>query len=354
MIEKIVAKWASNKLLQSLAFAVSSPRDGIDLQAGAGRIAGADGRPMTTDSPYFIASATKLYTTAITMQLRAESRLDLDAPAHAYLPRERLAGIHVWGGVDHSGSITVRQLLAHTSGLADYFEQKQSNGTTLIDQIVKERDRGWSLDDVLEINRTRLKPKFIPGTPGRAFYSDTNYQLLGGIIEAVTGLTFDENLRARVIEPLGLTRTYLFTRDRVKDYALVATMYDGARPLVIPQAMASFGADGGMVSTANEGIVFLKAFMQGKLFPQEYLSEMTHWNKIFFPLEYGVGIMRFKLPWFFSPFRAYPELVGHSGASGTVLFYCAKLDRYISGTINQIQKRHLPYKLMLQLVTTHN
>ena len=75
---------------------------------------------------YFIASTTKLYVTALVMQLRAEGRLDLRAPAATYLDPALLDGIHVLRGVDSSARITVEELLAHTSGIADYFEQRRA------------------------------------------------------------------------------------------------------------------------------------------------------------------------------------------------------------------------------------
>lgn len=349
-LTRIVQHYAANKYTPSLAIALSQPRSRAVWQAGAGPSSRNDARPMTGDSPYFIASATKLYTSALIMQLRAEGRLDLEDKISKYLPAEKLRGIHLMEGVDRTGSITIRHLLAHTSGLADYFEQERADGRNITHQIVFEQDRGWTLDDVLEMNRTDLEPKFPPGTPHSAFYSDTNYQLLGAIIESICGATFAAILRDRIIRPLNLTRTYLFTATETELYDSIATMHYGTRPMRVPKAMASFGADGGIVSTANEGIVFLEAFMGGKLFPKEYLIQMTQWNRIFFPIEYGVGIMRFKTPRLFSPFREFPELIGHSGASGTVLYYAPELDLYISATVNQVQKRSVSYRFMMRVV----
>ncbi len=109
-----------------------------------------------------------------------------------------------------------------------------------------------------------MKPHFAPGAPGKAHYSDTNYQLLGALMEVI-----DE-------------RPY---RDDG-----IAGMLHGRRPFARPQAMASFGADGSMVSTATEQAAFLQAFMGGQLFPAEYVAELTaEWRRIFFPLQYGVG-----------------------------------------------------------------
>lgn len=301
---------------------------------------------------YFIASTTKLYVTALIMQLRREGRLELDAPAARYLEPSIMQGIHRLRGVDSGNTITVRQLLSHTSGIADYFEQRRRDGSSQFRNSLR-HDFGWSFDDVLRITKEQLAPKFAPGTPGRAFYSDTNYQLLGAIIERLDGVAWEEALRRRIIEPLGLTQTYPFTIGSLNRYTEVAPMLYGKKPLVIPLVMASVRADGGIVSTAADGITFLKAFMTGKLFPLTYLEEMQRsWNPIFPPLEYGVGLMRFALPRYYTIFMQMPPMVGHSGASGAVLFYVPKLDLYISGTVNQIKSRSLSYNLMTRLVMT--
>ena len=70
------------------------------------------------------------------------------------------------------------------------------------------------------------------------------------------------------------------------------------------------------------------------------------WNAIFAPLQYGTGLMRFALPRYYTLFKAVPPMIGHSGASGAVLFYVPALDLYVSGTVNQIKKRSLSYNLL--------
>ncbi len=97
-------------------------------------------------------------------------------------------------------------------------------------------------------------------------------------------------------------------------------------------------------------MIFIKAFFKGELFPIEYFNEMKRWNKIFFPLEYGVGLARFKLPRVFSPFRAMPELLGHSGLSGAFAFYAPDKNVYLTGTVNQINHPDISFKLMLQFL----
>jgi CubicO group peptidase (beta-lactamase class C family) len=306
--------------------------------------------PSSAGGRYFIASATKLYVSAIVMQLVEEASVDLDVPAARYLAPSVMQGIHMFGEVDSSERITVRELLSHTSGIADYFEQPRSDGRSQFEAVL-DQDFGWSFEDVLRIAKEQMQPRFPPSTPGKAFYSDTNYQILGALIEAIAGTPFEAAVHERIIRRLGLTDTYPFSVETLHRYAEIAAMLYGKQRVHIPKAMASVRADGGIVSTARDGIKFLEAFMGGALFSPRYLEEMQRsWRRIFPPLQYGVGIMRFALPWYYSPFRPVPPMVGHSGASGAVLFYVPDLDLYISGTVNQIKRRSLSYRLMTRVV----
>jgi CubicO group peptidase (beta-lactamase class C family) len=108
---------------------------------------------------YFIASTTKLYVTVLVMQLRAEGQLDLDAPAARYLDPSVMTGIHVLRGIDAGDRITIRELLSHTSGIADYFEQRQRDGSTQIGTALQ-ADVAWTFADVLRITKEELTPKF--------------------------------------------------------------------------------------------------------------------------------------------------------------------------------------------------
>jgi CubicO group peptidase (beta-lactamase class C family) len=114
--------------------------------------------------------------------------------------------------------------------------------------------------------------------------------------------------------------------------------------------MASFKADGGIVSTSSELMEFLVAFMEGDLFPVEYLAEMKTWNRIFYPLQYGVGVSRFKLGKFATMGKDIPELIGHSGLSGTVAFYSPEKNLFIVGTVNQIHKPSTSYKVLVKVL----
>jgi len=340
LLAATLARYAARPDTRAIRFALSSPARQWSWQWPA----------QAPTQPYFIASITKLYVSALIMQLRHEGRVDLDRAASDYLDPAVMAGIHVRRGVDAGPRITISELLAHTSGIADYFEERGKDGTSQFERALA-RDCAWSFADVVRITKTELASHFAPSTPGKAFYSDTNYQLLGAVIEAVTRQSFESALHARVIAPLGLAHTYPFSHATLARYDDVAPMLYGRDPVRIPLAMMSVRADGGIVSTADDGLTFLEAFMTGRLFPANDLEEMQRtWRRIFFPLEYGVGIMRFALPSWMTGFRRVPPMIGHSGASGAVLFHVPDLDLYVSGTVNQIRKRSLSFELTTRLV----
>ncbi|NLF77911.1 MAG: serine hydrolase, partial [Chloroflexi bacterium] len=70
---------------------------------------------------------------------------------------------------------------------------------------------------------------------------------------------------------------------------------------------------------------------------------------LFFPLQYGYGLMRFKLPRWMTLLRRTPELIGHSGASASFAFYTPREKLYIVGTFNQLDKPSRPFNFMLKV-----
>jgi CubicO group peptidase (beta-lactamase class C family) len=322
----------------NLAVAVSQPSTGWTWTYG------------DVHAQYFIASVTKLYTAALVLQLVRDRLVELDERIARYLPADTVRGLNLIEGVDRSGGITVRHLLSHTSGIADYFEGRGADGTTTFGRAL-EGGPGWTTGEAVAIAKAEMRPHFAPGAPGRAVYSDTNYQLLGAIIEAMTGDSYAAALETGIVAPLELGRTYLFSQATAGRYDTVSPLLMDTTPIRIPQVMASVGADGGIVSTAADSLRFLRAFVAGELFPGEYLADMQRdWRRIFFPLQYGMGLMRYALPRAMTGFRAVPPMIGHSGASGAVAFYAPKIDLYVTGTTNQVKKRSLSYQLLTRIV----
>lgn len=329
-LQRIPDKAVDRKRIFGTAFAIK--HRGELWQGAAG--------DMPMDAPYFIASTTKLFITATILNFRQHGRPGIDDPITKYLDGTTTQGLHVRKGKDRSGSITIRHLLAHTSGLPDYF------GEAYQDALLQGQDRAWTSDEAIADSK-KLTPHFAPGTPGKAFYSDTNFQLLGRIIERIAGQPLATVLHNTVIAPAGMRHTYLYsdpedTRPR--------PFHHKDRVLRIPKAMSSFGADGSIVSTTTDMILFLEHFFQGRFFPRGVIAELQPWNRIFFPMRSGVGLHLFKLPWPMNPTGAVPALVGHSGLSGALAFHAPGHDLYISGTVNQVARPDTSFRLAVKLV----
>lgn len=305
---------------------------------------GASGE-LKPQTPFFLASVTKLFITAIIQQLRAQQKLTLDDRIRTHLGDDIVRGLVVRDGTDYYNSVSIKNLLAHTSGIPDYFQQKGNDGQSLEDALMRGIDQSWSMESILKRTRSYAAP-FAPNTPKRAYYSDTNFQLLGTIIERVTKRSLDEVLRERILDPLRLEHTYMYTNPA--DTRPLPFRYKD-QPLHIPHAMASFTADGGMVSTASDLMTFLRAFFSGKFFPVTYIPQMYVWNDIFPPLQSGIGIHRFALPWYMNPFAAVPEFIGHSGLSGTVAFFAPRRNIFVTGTVNQVAYPDAAFRLMIKL-----
>jgi len=335
-LQRVLDRFGGDREIAGAVVAVESAVDG---RTWSGAIGEAE-----LSTPFFVASVTKLYTSALIMRLVERGLVDLGQPIVDLLPD--CPPLHVSRAGDATGEITVAQLLAHTSGLPDYFLGKR-NGMSLEKTIRKGNDRSWTFDDVIEMNAT-MSPRFPPGTPGKANYSDTNYQLLGRIIEEVLGCSWAAALQAEVAGPLGLEKTWLYADPTD---ARPLPLRDGRNQLDIPQAMTSFGPDGGIVADAGDLMRFLRAFFEGELFDRSIVERMqADYNRIMFPLEAGLGLLRFRLPRALAPFGPSVELVGHSGLSGAFAFVAPNHQLYLAGTVNNLAKPRRPYQLMIRLV----
>jgi D-alanyl-D-alanine carboxypeptidase len=334
-LQAVLDKTVDGKKIFGTSFALK--KDTLIWQGASGNLSKAQ--------PYFIASTTKLVTTAIILKLKSEGKLSLDDKISNYIDKSILSGLHIFKGKDYSEELTIKHLLAHTSGLPDYFQGKGESGKSLEDEITNGNDQFWTFEQVIERTKT-LKPLFAPGTSNKAHYSDANFQLLGKIIETLTHKSYSENCYDLIIQPLGLTTTYLYQDATDKT---PKTLYYKSNELNIPKAMTSFGADGGIVSTSTDMLVFIEAFFTGKLFPSAYIAELQEWNKIFFPMRSGIGLHLFKLPWIFNPTGAVPYFIGHSGLSGALAYYSPKENIFVVGTVNQVAHPDISFKTMIKL-----
>ncbi len=349
-LQTLLEKQINKGGVYNIVAGVQSQDGSVDISGAAGIADAEAGIPMTVDTPYLVASITKMYTATVIINLHDQGLLSLDKAISEYLPASLINGIHVHKGKDYSSQIKVYQLVNQTSGLADYFEDKPKGGHSLFDDLKQGRDRAFDIEQVMAMVRG-LSPRFEPGAKNgtKASYADTNYQLLGAIIESVTGKSVADNFQEMIFTPLDLKHTYVYDTAAPRPDA-PAAVYFKERVTNIPKFLTSNTPDGGIVSTVSENLIFLRAFFDGKLFDKKYFDRMTsRWNSIFFPLRYGYGMMQLKMPRIFSPFRPIPEFIGHSGSTGSFAFYCPKKALYLTGTVNQTASPSRPIRLMIQI-----
>ncbi|RFU41342.1 class A beta-lactamase-related serine hydrolase [Actinomadura logoneensis] len=245
------------------------------------------GAPMPGTGSFRIGSMTKPFVATVVLQLVAERRVALDAHVERYLP-----GV-VRGNGNDGRRITVRELLQHTSGLPDYVDYLDPR------EVLKNPTAHHDVRDLLKLALDH-PPTF---KPRRGWsYSNTGYLLAGMIIERVTGNTYAEEIRRRIIVPLGLRDT-LVPGD--------ATTIPGphARGYVRPAPTAPLtdltelnpsiaNASGEMVSTTADLDRFLGALVRGRLLPPAELRQMmrTRSTDSADGRAYGLGLESRPLP----------------------------------------------------------
>jgi D-alanyl-D-alanine carboxypeptidase len=222
------------------------------------------GSPLPADARFRVASITKTFVAVVVLQLVREHRLGLDDAAARHLPGTR--------GLD---GVTIRQLLAHTSGIPEYAAVDEDFPPGL----VRDRNRRWSAGELVAL-ATTARPDFLPGTDYH--YSNTGYLVLGEVIRAVTGRTWAAEVRSRILDPLGMRDSYVagaepgppvvpgyFDADGDGDEENVETGADW------PSLTTSEGAAGALVSTAADLARFAGALFGGRLLDEASLAEMT-------------------------------------------------------------------------------
>ncbi|WP_242311570.1 serine hydrolase [Bacillus cereus group sp. BfR-BA-01331] len=244
-------------------------------------------KPMKTDFRFRIASVTKTFTATVVLQLAGENRLNLDDSIEKWLP-----GV-IQGNRYDAKQITIRQILNHTSGIAEYSRTKEAD-------FFKNRNKSFTAEDLVKLGLS-LPPDFAPGKGWS--YSNTGYVLLGILIEKVTGNSYAEEIENRIIEPLELSNTFLPGNSSVIPGTNHARGYfqpDGASELKdITYYNPSIGSSAGdMISTADDLNKFFSYLLSGKLLKEQQLKQMlttvpTGSAEI---VGYGLGIYETRLP----------------------------------------------------------
>lgn len=317
---------------------IDAPDMGFRWKGAAGMADSNVGLEMVADDQFIISSGTKMFTAVIILKLAEQGKLNLDDPIGQYLPEELVARLLILDGESLGETITVRQLLSHTSGLGDFSNgvDVDENGISDFKELVlSETNTIWNPEMVLEWAIENTPPV---AAPGEMFnYSDTNFQLLGQIIENVSGMSLHEAYRQLIFEPLGMEHTYFeFYGDVVAGIdgrSLSQAFYNGTNWNALNSHSYEWGS-GGIVSTVEDQNRFLWAWVNGDLFDDPASKEaMMNWGETGGSGNYyGLGMFRFVLDEWDIP--GLGELVGHGGLFNSFAFYWPDQNMTIIGTLN--------------------
>lgn len=212
------------------------------------------------DTKYKIASITKLFTSTLILKLRDEGKIDLDSTINRYLPK--------YSG-EAADKVTVRQLLNHTSGM------NNADKDASPEKGIAHYQTPMTTDALLE--------RFYSGPPvakpGTAFdYNNGDYIVLGKIIEAIEGKTFDTVLAERILQPLNMRSSGMLQQARiVENLADTYFFRDDLNSLVndLPVYMENWYASGAMFSTTDDLLKFANALYGNKILSRSSLEALV-------------------------------------------------------------------------------
>ena len=249
-----------------------------------------------------VGSITKPMVATVVLQLVQEGRLTLDQSAASLL-----------GDLVADKRITVRDLLAHTSGISEYTEDPR----VFAPYLKGEFGHVWTPQQLIGFAEEH-PPVFAPGADSD--YSNTNYVLLGLIVEKVTGTTLGRQIRTRVFDPLHMSASSFATRPRIRGPHMNGYLIgDGNQLLNVTGVSPSvYWGAGNVISTTRDVADFLDGLLAGKLLPPGLLAQMSDFAPMYPGFEYGLGLSRETLP--------CGTGVGHGGAVAGYLSEAVKME----------------------------
>jgi D-alanyl-D-alanine carboxypeptidase len=312
-LEKLVKQYAQMGI-PGLTIAVYTPGQGYWGTAG-GFAETETNTAMQLSNLQYLQSVSKTYLATVILQLHEEGKIDLDAVITKYLPQQ------YWQYIDRAATMTVKNLLNHTSGMPDYLEN-----SAYISYALEHPEHIFTSDEFLSY----IKGTARQFTPGSKFeYSNTNYHVLALIADAISG-SHDELIRQKVLAPLALNHTFyrniLGKPELVKSYIDLAGTGDIQNVTQLQQSsIISAKGDDGIVATPFDAINFLRGLTEGKLLSANSLNEMMNWvNDDAGKPVYGMGLYHV----------TYSNVTGfgHGGAgagSGCALYYFPSKKLYV-------------------------
>ncbi|TLS53201.1 beta-lactamase family protein [Paenibacillus antri] len=317
-----------------------------------GSLSALNGAPIDLDQPFHAASIGKVFTAALVMKLAEQGALSIDDPVANYLSPSELSGLFVYQGKDYANQATVKQLLGHTSGVADYFEGPVHRSPSFLERIVRCPDEFWTPERLVDFTRRHQRCVGIPGTVFH--YSDTGYVLLGRIVERVTGITFGECLDQRMFSPLHMDDSYLmFYGEPKRGIRPIQDIRLNGVEMSRYRSMSCDWAGGGVITTTGDLMTFLKALRKGGFLRPESLRVMDDFaNRFRTGIRYGYGMMEIRFEEFFFLLRNLPRLRGHIGITAAHMFDSPDSDIRIVMNFGSATAMTKSFRALIEILNT--
>jgi CubicO group peptidase (beta-lactamase class C family) len=322
---------------------------GFRWKGASGVAVEAKGLPMMPDDQFAVDSVAKTMTAAVVMKLAEADRLSIDDRIRAHLPPELMSNLHVFQGRSYSDEITVRHLLNHTSGIPDDW-----SCADFLDRIASDLQRRWTPEETVAFVKDNCEPAFPPG--GGFSYSDTGYNLLGLIVESVTGDPLHEVFRNLLLDPLGMDHTYRPAyeepRPSIPGRPPAERYLGDVECSLSPAVMTADWGGGGLVSTTEDLDRFLRALVDNRIFSNPATrDEMVTWVDSGPFHSYGLGVGRVDFDRSGSPLHAgLGQAWGHAGSSQVLMYYWPSRDVVMVGTLNQIDSERSLYDILASIM----
>jgi D-alanyl-D-alanine carboxypeptidase len=341
---------ASDNSIHNAVLSVEAPGIGLKWSGASGMSDPQFNIKMDPNDQFRTASVGKMTLATLVLQQVEEGNLKLDDSIYHYLPVNILTGLHVFQGIDYSEQITIRQLLSHTSGLPDYVTDgnKDENGITEFMQLMIDMpEKFWTPEETIEYTKQNLIPFFAPGDGYH--YSDTDFQLLGLILQNIKGKALNEIYREKLFGPLGMSCTYMeYYDDPVQSIPGrgLSHIFFGDLDYTSWTSNSADWAGGGLISTTENLNRFIRAFVNNEVFKnsqtKQLMLDCQNIGELGF--YYGLGVMKINFEEI--GLTGYGQSYGHEGISQSFMFYWEKENVTIVGTLNQANSNY-PYQQLI-------
>ncbi|MBE9140820.1 serine hydrolase [Nodosilinea sp. LEGE 07088] len=267
-LQAVIEQVLQTTHLPGATAAVAAPDDTVWIGAG-GVSELIQEMPMGIDDRFQIGSVTKPMVATVALQLVQEGRLSLEDTLTDWLPTA------ITDGLEHSQYITLRHLLNHTSGIPDFDD-------VLLSDLYEDQSLGLKSRTNEEILAQYVYAQPSLSAPGKAYsYSNTNYLLVGEIVETVSNTSLAKVLRKQIFEPLGMQNSFFSPQESIPGgytYGYFDGDQNGMPSVDVSALNPSFDGDGGhagIVSTARDVARFTQGLLEGELLAPETLKQMT-------------------------------------------------------------------------------